>query len=74
MKSKRERGRYHNVFISHESDREDDNDVDRLAIQLTQKATVAVQREESFTIIYENLKEIVTINSGHGTDPFGQKN
>ncbi|OKO98094.1 hypothetical protein PENSUB_9530 [Penicillium subrubescens] len=67
------RGRYHNICVSYESDREDDDDVDRLTIQFAQEAAVAVQREENFTSIHQDAKEVVTINPGHGVDPFEQK-
>ncbi|KAJ5873681.1 uncharacterized protein N7473_013146 [Penicillium subrubescens] len=69
----KKRGRYNNIFVSHESDREDDDDVDRLAIQLAQKATVAVHREETFASIHQNAKEIIITNPGHGIGPFKQK-
>lgn len=67
------RGRYNNICVSHDSVREEDDDVDRLAIQLAQKATVAAQGEEKFASIHEDSKEVVTINPGHGIDPFEQK-
>ncbi|KAJ5626357.1 hypothetical protein N7510_002666 [Penicillium lagena] len=67
------RGRYNNICVSHDSVREENDDVDRLAIQLAQKATVAAQGEEKFASIHEDSKEVVTINPGHGIDPFEQK-
>lgn len=67
------RGRYTNICVSHDSDSEDDDDVDRLAIELAQKATVAAQREEDYASVYEDSKEVVTINPGQGIEPFEQK-
>lgn len=67
------RGRYTNVCVSHDSDTEDDDDVDHLAIELAQKATVAAQREETYADIDEDSKEVVIINRGHGIEPFEQK-
>ena len=66
------RGRYVNICVSHDSDTEDD-DVDHLAIELAQKATIAAQREETYADINEDPKEMVTINPGHGMEPFEQK-
>ncbi|OOQ85449.1 hypothetical protein PEBR_24740 [Penicillium brasilianum] len=66
----KKRGRYNNICVSHDSDREDDDDVGRLAIQLAQKATVAAQREEKFASIHEDSKQVVTINPEDGIDPF----
>lgn len=65
------RGRYTNICVSH--DTEDDNDVDRLAIELAQKATVAAQREETYANIHEDSKEVITIDPGYGIEPFEQK-
>lgn len=67
------RGRYTNICVSHDSDTEDDNDVDHLAIELAQKATVAVQKEETYADIDKDSREVVTIVPGHGIDPFEQK-
>ena len=67
------RGRYTNICVSHESDTEEDDDVDQLAIELAEKATVAVQRGEIYVNIYDASKEVVTINPGHGIRPFKQK-
>ncbi|KAE8367028.1 hypothetical protein BDV27DRAFT_124561 [Aspergillus caelatus] len=66
------RGRYVNICVSHDSDTEDD-DVDHLAIELAQKATIAAQREESYANIREDSKEMATINPGQGREPFEQK-
>ncbi|KAJ5748901.1 uncharacterized protein N7511_010597 [Penicillium nucicola] len=67
------RGRYNNICVSYESDKEDDDGVDRLAIQFAKEATVVVQREENFTSIHQDAKEVITINPGHGIDPFEQQ-
>ncbi|CAG7949482.1 unnamed protein product [Penicillium salamii] len=67
------RGRYTNICVSHDSDTEYDDDVGRLAIELAQKATVAAQREEDYASVHEDAKEVVTVNLGHGIEPFEQK-
>ncbi|KAE8137470.1 hypothetical protein BDV38DRAFT_292916 [Aspergillus pseudotamarii] len=66
------RGRYTNICASDDSDTEND-DVDHLANELAQKATIAAQRGESYADINEDSKEMVTINPGHGIEPFEQK-
>lgn len=67
------RGRFTNICVSHDSDTEEDDDVDHLAIELAQKATIAAQREETYANIYEDSKEVVTIDPGHGIESFEQK-
>lgn len=68
------RGRFTNICVSHDSDtEEDDDDVGHLAIELAQKATIAAQRKEIYANIYEDSKEVVTIDPGHGIEPFQQK-
>ncbi|KAJ6111878.1 hypothetical protein N7523_007939 [Penicillium sp. IBT 18751x] len=67
------RGRYTNICVPHDGDRDEDDDVDRLATELAQKATVAAQREEEHRSIHEESKEVVTIDPGHGIEPFEQK-
>ncbi|QMW46793.1 hypothetical protein G4B11_010248 [Aspergillus flavus] len=66
------RGRCTNICVSPDSDTEDD-DVDHLAIELAQKATIAAQRADTYADINEDAKEIVTIDPGHGIEPFEQK-
>ncbi|KAL5357169.1 DYW family of nucleic acid deaminases-domain-containing protein [Aspergillus floccosus] len=66
------RGRYINICVSHDSDNENDDDVDRLAIELAQKATLAAQREETYGDIYEDSKEMITVDPGCD-EPFQQK-
>lgn len=65
------RGRYTNICVSRDSDREDEDDVDRLANELAQKANIAVQREENHASILEDSKEVVTIDLGD--ESFEQK-
>ncbi|EAW25755.1 Ankyrin repeat protein [Aspergillus fischeri NRRL 181] len=67
------RGRYVNICVSHDSDTEDDDGADRLAIELAQKATVAAQSEEIHADINEDLKEVVTVDPGPGIEPFEQE-
>lgn len=52
----------------HDSDTEDDDDVDHLAIELAQKATVVAQEEETYADIDEDLREVVTIVPGRGIE------
>ena len=66
------RGRYINICLSHDSDTEDDVDVDRLAVKLAQKATLAVQREETYGNIYEDSKETIRVDL-EGHEPFEHK-
>lgn len=65
-------GRYINICLSHDSDTEDDDDVDRLAVELAQKATLAVQREEAYGNIYEDSKETIRVDL-EGDEPFEHK-
>jgi hypothetical protein len=65
-------GRYINICLSHDSDTEDDDDVDRLAVELAQKATLAVQREEAYGNIYEDSKETIRVDR-EGDEPFEHK-
>lgn len=67
------RGRYINICVSQDSDTEDYEIVDLLANELAQKATIAAQRGESYANIYEDSKELVTVDIGHGFEPFEQK-
>lgn len=64
------RGRCTNICVSPDSDTEDD-DVDDLAIELAQKATVSAQRAGTYADINEHSKEVVTINQAH--EPFEEK-
>ncbi|GES66240.1 hypothetical protein ATEIFO6365_0013020800 [Aspergillus terreus] len=63
------RGRYINICLSHDSDTEDDVGVDRLAVELAQKATLTVQREETYGNIYEDSKERIIVDLGDD-EPF----
>lgn len=67
------RGRHSNICVSHDSDTEDDDDVNHLATELALKAIVAVQKEETYRNIHEDSREVVTIDPGHGIEPFEQK-
>lgn len=58
------RGQYTNICVSHDSDTEDDDDVNHLASELAQKATVAAQEED----IDEDSREVVTIVPGRGIE------
>ncbi|KAF3028194.1 hypothetical protein E8E15_009743 [Penicillium rubens] len=66
-------GRYTNVCVSHGSDSQGDDDVDRLATELAQKAMVAAQREETYASIDKDSKEEVTKDPGYGIEKFKQK-
>lgn len=49
----------------HEIDSENGDDFDHLAAELAQ--------EETYTDMHEDAKEFVTIDPGHGVEPFIQK-
>ena len=66
-------GRYTNICVSHGSDSQVDDDVDRLATELAQKAMVAAQREEIYASIDKDSKEEVTKDPGHGKERSKQK-
>ncbi|KAJ6147975.1 hypothetical protein N7497_009957 [Penicillium chrysogenum] len=55
------------------SDSQGDDDVDRLATELAQKAMVAAQREETYASIDKDSKEEVTKDPGYGREKFKQK-
>lgn len=55
-------GQYTNICVLHDSDTKDDNDIDHLAIQLAQMGTVTAQKEEIYTDIHKDTREVVTIN------------
>ncbi|PKY03013.1 hypothetical protein P168DRAFT_311558 [Aspergillus campestris IBT 28561] len=67
------RGRYTNICVLHDSDTEDDDDVDHLAMEFARKAMVAVQREETYADIYEQSREVVTVDLGLELEPVEQK-
>ncbi|PYI36410.1 hypothetical protein BP00DRAFT_332404 [Aspergillus indologenus CBS 114.80] len=75
------RGRYINICAAHDRDTEyddgndddDDRGVNRLAIELARKATIAAQREKTYASIHGDSKELVTVNPGHGIAPFERK-
>jgi len=69
------RRRYTNICASHASDSEDDDDVDRLAIELAQKAVVAARSEENYTSIEEDedSMELVIVHPENDTELFEQE-
>ncbi|KAJ5544093.1 Ankyrin repeat protein [Penicillium frequentans] len=69
----KKRGRYTNICVQHDSDSEDYDGIDQLAIELAQKATIAAHRELNHASIHEDSTEVVTINPGHNIEPFEQK-
>ncbi|KAJ5216905.1 hypothetical protein N7468_009913 [Penicillium chermesinum] len=69
----KKRGRYTNICVSQENYGAKQDDVDLLALELAEKASLAAQREAGFSSIHEESREVIINRPGHGIQPFEQK-